>query len=362
MKQERKGNSTTSVLQTATMRTIIRTLTAIVLLLAIAQGALLLFSVRTSELAAQLAGTQQTERGGTPILQRTLSRLPILPFNLGNRPLAAVIIENHEDARPHQQGLTQALLVQEWPVEGFISRFVAVLDTRQLPEIVGPVRSLRPYFVDGLLPWTMVVYHAGGSPEAYDRIASTAKLRSVNGLTGHYYGQFIRKEGISAPHDFFVLRESIEQDSRQAKLATVAWPPYSEGGMVNGESAQVIAVNYASKNHNVTYAYMPSTKRYLRANGEVNAQATPANVLFLEIPIQEIGAYGRLTIPTTGNGHALLFRDGMAYRGTWSRSRTNEWFSFTSEQGETLRFARGQTWMTILPSLSKVSWNNNETE
>ena len=54
-----------------------------------------------------------------------LSRLSLLPFGKRQRNLMSVIIENHESARPYHQGLEKALVIQEYPVEGFITRFLA---------------------------------------------------------------------------------------------------------------------------------------------------------------------------------------------------------------------------------------------
>ena len=58
--------------------------------------------------------------------------------------LVGVMIDNHEDAMPHQRGLEKALLIEEQFVEGFITRFAAVFDAADLPEQTGPIRSVRP--------------------------------------------------------------------------------------------------------------------------------------------------------------------------------------------------------------------------
>ena len=57
------------------------------------------------------------------------------------RPALAVKVDNYPTARP-QSGLDQADIVFEEPVEGRITRFVAVFQC-QSPSLVGPIRSAR---------------------------------------------------------------------------------------------------------------------------------------------------------------------------------------------------------------------------
>src|SRR5437899_1393602 len=91
----------------------------------------------------------------------------------------SVIIENHPDARP-QSGLAQAGVVYEANAEGGITRFQAFyLENR--PPVVGPVRSLRTYFVDWGLEFDAPVAHAGGNADALDLVGPLG-LKSLNAL------------------------------------------------------------------------------------------------------------------------------------------------------------------------------------
>lgn len=54
------------------------------------------------------------------------------------------IIENSRAARP-QSGLSEADIVYETMAEAGIPRFLAVFYENS-PEVIGPVRSVRPYF------------------------------------------------------------------------------------------------------------------------------------------------------------------------------------------------------------------------
>src|SRR5688572_5513956 len=82
-----------------------------------------------------------------------------------------VLIENAADAWP-LSGLDEAFLVIEAPVEGDIPRFIAFFSEESDVDLIGPVRSARPYYVDWNAELSGIYAHVGGSPEALDLIAS----------------------------------------------------------------------------------------------------------------------------------------------------------------------------------------------
>ncbi|PIR48489.1 hypothetical protein COU80_02130 [Candidatus Peregrinibacteria bacterium CG10_big_fil_rev_8_21_14_0_10_55_24] len=341
-----------------------RILLAVILLLTCLTGGLLFAYVATQNFAAGMqvpvvAGVRDrdADQAPTPSLSRILSRLPLLPMFSHRKPLVAVVIENHESARPHQQGLQDALLVSEYLVEGFITRFVALYDARALPVSLGPVRSLRPYFIEALIPWTSIFVHAGGSPEALERVQKDPKLLSINGL--RYSKHFLREPGIPAPHDLFVSREHLE-DLLPEGIAVTAWPPYEIGAAQARERAKTIRVGFFNETHDVLYEYDAFSHRYHRTNGGIVSEAQPTNILILEIPVDGEGEYGRLLIDMEGEGDLLLLRSGIVIPGQWHK-RLGETFTFSvGEEDESLQFARGQTWMMVLNTLDRVSWIGEE--
>ena len=294
------------------------------------------------------------------ILVLTIFLLALLGgrFLIGEKDIAlvAVIIENHEDARPYQEGIEDALIVEEWLVEGFISRFVAVFNRDNLPKRVGPVRSLRPYFLMGLLPWNAMIFHAGGSPEALELAEQYNKLITINGISGAYYDHFERDEDIAPPHNLFITRNNMLDIAETFTRREVSWPPFAYGLAKDAPTAKTIDVNFFNPEHNVQYTFSSAANGYTRSNGTVLNHAKPDNVLILEMPIQGIGEYGRLDIQVIGKGKLLLFRAGKVYEGTWGKTSEFGQFIFANEEGKTLKFSRGQTWIMVLPTLDRVTW------
>jgi hypothetical protein len=96
-----------------------------------------------------------------------LTGLPVAP-ELNKKPVIGVMVENSVDARP-QAGLTDAGVVFEAIAEGGITRFLALYQDTEASS-VGPIRSIRPYYIDWGLGFDAAFAHVGGSPEALQRI------------------------------------------------------------------------------------------------------------------------------------------------------------------------------------------------
>ncbi|MFH0769851.1 MAG: DUF3048 domain-containing protein [Candidatus Peregrinibacteria bacterium] len=335
-----------------------RFLTTLVFLLACLTGGALFVHIFTgSPIPAPVRSRAMTRSlpvdTSVPMIAPVLSRFSLLPVLTGEKPLVAVVIENHPTARPHQRGLQDALLIEEFFVEGYISRFAAIFDARRLPPLLGPVRSLRPYFIDALVPLVHVILHAGGSPEAFERVRSDSSITAINGLK--YSKEFFRDDSVPAPHNLFTGALEVSP-LLPAEITPASWPPYATGMAQTGEPAVRVSVNFYNPDNDVAYTYDPQTWRYIRKNGEEVSDAQPSNVLLLEIPVAGEGEAGRLQIPVAGEGRAFLFRSGVEIEGTWKKYGPQAWFVFTDHFGHPMVFARGQTWMTVVDRLERVKW------
>jgi hypothetical protein len=295
-----------------------------------------------------------------------LLRLSLFPDQQRKRQLVGVIVENQETARLYQHGLEKALFIEEFHVEGMISRFLAIFDVKDLPPMIGPIRSLRPYFVDASQPWVPVLIHAGGSPEAFERVAALSDITAINGLRYDDGERFLRSDDVPAPHNFYLPKESVSAllqenlgisgEDAAKEFSYTIWPPYITGGsQLGGSGATMLSINFFSEYHNVEYRLLPD-ESYLRINGGTESALQPRNVLILEMPITNIGEFGRLTIPAEGEGELLLFRSGNVFQGRWKKESVDAPWEFIGRNGEPLRFAGGATWMTQVPDLGRVEW------
>jgi hypothetical protein len=143
------------------------------------------------------------------------------------------------------------------------------------------------------------------------------------------------------------------------------------------EKAESIYVHITTaQNYNVIYTYDKATNSYLRAyegnsgkhisyncknTGKVGNQIRPQRdcgeatqlapkvVVVMKVP-EELNSdnHYREEITTDGSGEVLVFQNGLVKKGTWSRRNAEEQLVFKDENGEILKLAPGQTWITAI--------------
>lgn len=292
-----------------------------------------------------------------PLTSRMGLTLALSPNDKKDVPLVASMIENHEDARPHQAGLREAIVIFEMIVEGDISRFLALYRSDKLPDSIGPIRSLRPHFISIIRGYKPLLLHAGGSQFAYDALERFPDIPNHDGI--RFDGEtYDRKDVVDPPHNLFMRKAPLLSVLEQEKPQTVSLPlyPTTRKNPEGGETAHNIKINFGSKQHDVTIRYKSLQNIYIRSLFEASRQAIPKNIVVIETYIDGFNQPGYIPwTQTFGEGKMLLFRNGKVYRGTWRRDK-GESFEFIDEHGYSLPLAPGQVWITLLPSLNAVKW------
>ena len=267
------------------------------------------------------------------------------------------MIENHEDARPYQQGLNEAVVLFEMIVEGGISRFMAIFRADKLPKRIGPIRSLRPHFVSVARGYNPLLLHAGGSAIAYQALARNPDLLSHDGL--RYDGEtYQRDDSAESPHNLFIDRGTLLSVIEKYGPRDEPLPLFETTGAIDllAESARKIEIDFKGKKHNVTFQYKPFSGTYTRSIFNAKKQAHPKNVVLLETYIEGVDEPGSIPwTQTFGEGRLLLFTKGKKRTGTWEREK-GERFRFLDDDGDPLLLSPGQVWITIVPSFERVEW------
>lgn len=294
----------------------------------------------------------------------TLSGLPVSP-SANARPITAVMIENTPAARP-QSGLSQAGVVFEALTEGGISRFMALYQD-QLPASVGPVRSVRPYFIDWALGFDAPIAHDGGSPQALAMFPTTG-AKNLDEMTNP--GPYTRSPARPSPHNLYGNLQALvnlEASKGWTSSSFVGWPRKKDQPSKNPNATNInFTLSYST--YNVQYAYNAATNSYNRSEGgapqidaNTNKQLSPKVVIGMVIPwsqgaLDTSDAYYSV-YQTVGSGQAYVFQDGTLTIGTWKKSTENGPLSFETASGQPLDLNAGQTWITALASTQDLSYN-----
>lgn len=269
---------------------------------------------------------------------------------LNNLPTTGVMIENSPDARP-QSGLYEAGLIVEAIAEGGITRFLALyLDTK--PGYIGPVRSVRPYYLDFLVPFDAAIAHAGGSGPALAEIRAQGIKDIDHGANG---AAFQRVSGRYAPHNLYTSRDALleAQTKRGYTSSTFTSWPRKQDKPSAAPNARAVDINVSGFLYNSHYDWDQPSNSYLRSEGgkphmdeKAGKQLNPKVIVALVMTHRYAGIYS--VYGTTGSGKMYIFQDGVVTEGTWHKPDRKSQFKFTDASGGTLSLNAGQTWVTLI--------------
>jgi hypothetical protein len=275
-------------------------------------------------------------------------RVPEAEANLLPR---AVMIENHVDARP-LAGIADASIVFEAPVEGGITRLMAVFSASTTVDEIGPVRSARPYYVEWAQSLDAIYAHVGGSPEALNRIGGLTTFRNLDEMAGERY--FWRSKIRSAPHNVFTSSENLGKVQTDKKWEAGNFTPWIftdiEEDLGHGKIT-TISIPFDGS-YKVKWVYdeeSNSYERYLagsRDKDKKGSRINTKNILVLSTDQSVLDDVGRLYIRTTGEGEGWFFSNAEAKEIVWSR-KAGEFYKIKTPDGRDVAFLRGNTWIEI---------------
>jgi len=276
-----------------------------------------------------------------------------------NQVLIGVMIDNFEPAWP-PSGINQALMVYEAPAEAGITRFLALFTADDFPKKVGPVRSIRPYFLEWASEWELLLAHSGGSPEALDNIKkglySVYNLEEISSDGVYFY----RDSSRQAPHNLYTSSSFMSQATKDKKVPAQGKEILVDPRKIDSEGTiEEIRVGY---NEPVVWKYDPQSGSYLRfiqgrsfLDGE-NKQVRTDNLVVQKTDIRVIDEIGRRFIRTAGEGKVLIFSRGEVMEGTWSKKDTSSPTIFQNNSGRQIAFIPGSVWIEVVSDDHQIDY------
>ena len=264
-------------------------------------------------------------------------------------PVLATKIDNLAPARP-QTGLTAADIVYVLPVEGGLSRFLAVFSSR-FPPVVGPVRSAREDDLELLRQFGRPAFaYSGAQPQLLPVVEKARTVDLYDGRVGGYF----RDPHRVAPHNLYAHTAQLLAEAPGASRAHdigFRFGPAPAGGRATSS----FSVSYPAARFMFRWSakdgrwlvWMDGAPAGATEGGQLSAptvviQYTKVRTSrFLEAGVRPPYAQ------STGTGTGVVLRGGQAYTIHWSRPDADGGTTFTTTSGQAMTFARGPVWIVL---------------
>lgn len=264
-------------------------------------------------------------------------------------PVLAVKIDNLAPARP-QTGLTTADIVYVLPVEGGLSRFLAIFSSR-FPPVIGPVRSAREDDLELLRQFGRPAFaYSGAQPQL---LPVVEKARTADLYAGRAGGYF-RDPRRVAPHNLYAHTRQLLAEAPGASRAHdigFRFGPAPAGGRATAS----FSVSYPAAA--VSFRWSGKDGRWLvwldgmPARAAEGGPLSAATVVIQYTAVRTSRFLEAGTRPpyaeSTGAGTGVVLRGGQAYVIRWSRPGADGGTTFTTMSGQVMTFARGPFWVVL---------------
>jgi len=301
----------------------------------------------TPEGAAESAGS--TEAAQAPAEPETwpLTGLPAAEgrSTATDVPVLVTKIDNTPSSAP-QLGLGKADMVVEELAEGGTTRLAAFFHSR-LPEVVGPVRSMRASDIGIVSPVGATMITSGAAPVTKNRISGAGIRFFEEGARG-----FFREGSRYAPYNLMARPKEVAAAAKGEETRPEDYFTFGDPAeLPKGRKATGIAASFGR--HTTTWAFgqghYTNTGSYAAAGDTFPADT----VLVLRVRVGDAGykdPAGNF-VPETifeGSGPAQLFHGGRVVNARWTKDRLGAPLRLEAG-GQELAMPPGRTWVELVP-------------
>lgn len=315
------------------------------------------------------------------------------------RPLA-IMIPNNPPAMP-QHGLSRASIIYEAPVEGRITRLLAVVEDYDDLTYIGPIRSSRDYFVYEAMALDAIYCHWGLAVPYVADLLNSDRVDNISqaneGVASPYTAAFARRKdrksaGFATEFTAYMwLKAASTSDGADAPDSAVKGYPsgveakgyaatyeesgrYAEAGRENPAAfifANDCIAEYAEYpdalqicpggsqsnkggygQNGATFTYNADDKLYYRSqygaeqiDELTGEQLAVTNVVFKVCHGEVRDAKDYLAFGVHGTGDAYVFTNGKMIKATWKHDSDYDANHYYDENGNEIVLNQGATWV-----------------
>ncbi|MFN4181657.1 MAG: DUF3048 domain-containing protein [bacterium] len=280
----------------------------------------------------------------------------------------AVVVDNSPSARP-QSGISFASVVYEIPVEGGITRLLALYFGNE-PSVVGPVRSLRKYMIPIIQEYDALIAHCGGDPGSWYEVALYS-LPAFNELEGK--GKYFRSTDRKAPHNLYLKLpetriEAVKRGLQKGKQEVSGPFLISSQATMTSEETQYVKIPYASGkiSNYVEWKYDAESGLYYRwVNGVLQKDRLNGKVISTRhIIIQRVWKKQvegpptwRIDLGILGTGNGWVITGGKREEIFWKKSSRERKTQYHYPDGTRVVLTPGTIWVEIVPDTVEITFS-----
>ncbi len=320
---------------------------------------------------------QLADKGDAAATTTSVSLTTGLPVAEGTvyHPIA-VMVPNTKSARP-QINLMKADIIYMIPVESMITRMMCIFNDN-MPEIVGPVRSLRLQFLNVQREWDCPIVHVGGPSGGGAKVAvfgsnaAHLKLRfnlGKAGTEGMYWrdgtgdtSMRVDLTKANEAYDYFPEYRNQFLFNASANLsAGSAWTEVCLPFMTSDQEACVFTYHAADNRLYMAYDGEKFMTKTVNGSNTEKEQYSCQNLIVQHTKISTLSTetYGTSykDVTLTGSGTCDFFIGGMHLTGTWARETLDDATTYLLDDGTPLTLLPGNTFVAIHPTSGEITVN-----
>lgn len=285
-----------------------------------------------------------------------------------NKRPFAVMLNNIINACP-QAGIEAAGIVYEAPVEGGITRLMAIFEDVTDMEKIGSVRSCRTYYPMYAMEFDAIYTHFGQAVYAVELLNSD-KVNNISGLgtqkeAGKIFGYagegiFYRTSDRPSPHNCYTSGEQLNEACNTLGYRREYEDDYQPKFKFTGDADKITldegnAVKiYPGYGVNKPWFEYIDGEYYRFQYGEeqidqlTDEQLTYTNVIFQLSQWENYDENGYLNIDTMSGGDAYFFTGGTYEKCTWKRESEEGPAKYYDADGNEIVLNQGKTWVCII--------------
>jgi len=283
----------------------------------------------------------------------------VIPAGTAINPSLAAKIDNHKAARP-QVGLERTDIVFEELVEGGLTRYVAIWQS-DVPDEIGPVRSIRPMDPDIVSAFGGIIAYSGGQQRFVALMQAAPVFNAIHGQKATA-DTFYRTKTKTAPHNVLVKAAIVvsEHTDLPAPTQQFAFAADAAGSTASKDGEAATALNLVFSNASApSWTWDATRGQYLRAQlGVADMDSAGGQLGATNVIVVRVGIDTGLGVPKTqliGSGEAWVSSNGKSVHATWSKDAATSAIVLRDDQGVTIRLAPGNSWIELVPEAGSVT-------